>query len=127
MDERNVFVSENIIRRKHISFPRIDLPAITDTGFRNRGDPDHHKEDTPLEKFPVDLVADFPVADSLHLIDLVITIQCLIGWIQGRKGTEFGTFLSYVGPVVLTDFLATDVYNLFLMLFCVIVLCSWKE
>lgn len=153
-----------------MSFPRIDLPARTDASFRNREDPDHHKEDTPLEKLPIDLVADFPVADSLHLIDLGLTKKCLIGWIQGSynfrtkfsfndiksiskllnecndqmpkeihrairpldtvkfwKGTEFRTFLLYVGPVVLKDFLPTDVYNHFLMLSSVVVLCSWKE
>lgn len=153
-----------------MSFPRIDLPNRTDSSFRNRADPDHHKEDTPLERLPIDLISDFPVADSLHLIDLGLTKRCLIGWIQGSynfntklsandinsisnllrecnnqmpkeihravrtldsvrfwKGTEFRSFLFYLGPIVLKDFLPPDVYNHFLVLSCAIRICSCEN
>lgn len=53
-----------------MSFPRIDCPVRTDKCFRNKFDPDHHKEDSPLLKLPIDMVEDIIVADSLHLFDL---------------------------------------------------------
>lgn len=55
---------------RHMSFPRIDCPLRTDEGFRKREDEDHHKFNSCIEKLPIDMVADFPVADSLHLLDL---------------------------------------------------------
>lgn len=55
---------------RRMSFPRIDAPLRTDTSFRNREDPDHHNMDPVLEKLPIDMVKDFVVADSLHLLDL---------------------------------------------------------
>lgn len=54
----------------HMSFPRIDGPVRTDASFRNRDDPDHHKKSSILENLPIDMVKDFVVADSLHLLDL---------------------------------------------------------
>ena len=32
----------------------------------------HHKCTSPLEELEIDMVEDFPVSDSLHLIDLGI-------------------------------------------------------
>ena len=66
-----------------MSFPRIHLPNRTDDSFRNRTDIDHQKETSPLEELPIDLVKTFPIADSLHLIDLGITKRCLVGWVHG--------------------------------------------
>lgn len=40
------------------------------------------------------------------------------------KGTEFRTIVLYVGIVLLKDFLPTEEYDLFLILFCAITLCS---
>lgn len=40
------------------------------------------------------------------------------------KGLEFRTFLLYIGPVVLKDFLPEDAYKHFLYLFCAIRICS---
>lgn len=56
--------------RGHMSFPRIDMPVRTDASFRNRDDPDHHKMDSVIEKLPIDMVKDFVIVDSLHLLDL---------------------------------------------------------
>lgn len=112
------------------------------------------------------MIADFPVGDSLHLIDLGIMKKCLIGWRDGKfgnyrtkwsaqqtaditkyltqlklpseihrkvrgleclshwKGTEFRTFLFYVGIVILKPFLPEDVYEHFLIFFCAITICS---
>lgn len=129
---------------RHMSFPHVDSPLRTNLSFRSRQDPDHHKEDSPIENLPINLIDDFPIADSLHLLDLGIMKRCLIGWTQGTfnfqrkwsaneiqeisdllqncnktlpveihravrkldsvrfwKGTEFRTFLLYLGPVIL--------------------------
>lgn len=75
-----------------MSFPRIDCPRRTDNNFRMKIDSDHHKETSPLEKLPIDMVKDFPVADSLHLIDLGLMKKCLLGWINGSF--NFKTKLS---------------------------------
>lgn len=40
------------------------------------------------------------------------------------KGTEYRTFLLYIGPVLLKDFLSKDVYEHFLILFCAVVILS---
>lgn len=50
----------------------------------------HHKIDSPLLKLPIDMVQDFPVGDSLHLIDLGIMKRFLIGWRDGN----FGKYLT---------------------------------
>lgn len=42
------------------------------------------------------------------------------------KGTEYRTFLFYIGIVILKKFLAVDVYHHFLLLFCAITICSTK-
>lgn len=66
-----------------MSFPKIDCPLRTDHSFRNRLDEDHHKENSPLEKLPIDMVNDFIVADSLHLIYLGIMRKCINMWVSG--------------------------------------------
>lgn len=43
------------------------------------------------------------------------------------KGVEFRTFLLYLGPVVLKNFLMADVYNNFLTLFCAVTILSCKK
>lgn len=115
---------------------------------------------------PIDMIEDFPVGDSLHLIDLGIMKRCLLGWRDGSfgsyrtkwcakdianiskfldncqmpaeihrsvrgldvlchwKGTEYRTFLYYLGVVILTDMLPKDVYCHFLQFFCAVTICS---
>lgn len=68
---------------RHMSFPRTDMPLRTDHSFRNRLDPDHHKEKSPIEDLPIDLVNDFTIADALHLLDLGVMKRCLLGWTNG--------------------------------------------
>ncbi|KAB0803680.1 hypothetical protein PPYR_00650 [Photinus pyralis] len=163
---RCTVVGEYSHESHRMSFPRTDLPRRTNNSFRERTDPDHHKEDsTPLEDLPIDMIKDFPVGDSLHLLHLGIMKRCLIGWREGKfkkhskwsvhdtdlitnflhrckmpkeihravrgldtlafwKGVEFRTFLLYIAPVILKDFLPVDVYQHFLMLFVAITICS---
>lgn len=54
----------------HMSFPRLDCPKRTDNSFRSKADEDHHKEDTPLTRLPIDMVEDIIIADELHLFHL---------------------------------------------------------
>ena len=50
------------------------------------------------------MIEDFPVADSLHLIDLGIMKRCLLGWRDGSFGT-FKTKWAARDTVKVTDFL----------------------
>lgn len=63
-----------------MSFPRIavsnqerEKELRTDERFRNRFQPQHHKEYSILEELPIDMVRGFPTSDALHLFDLGIT------------------------------------------------------
>lgn len=42
----------------------------TDKRFRDRFQPQHHLQSSALEDLPIDMIKQFPVSDSLHLIDL---------------------------------------------------------
>lgn len=150
-----------------MSYAKTDQPLRTDVSFREQSDPCHHRTTTPWIKLPIDLVSDFVIADSLHLLDLVIMKRCLLGWMRGTfnkhtkwsameiiqignlltdanktmpneihrairaldsirfwKGTEFRTFLLYLGSVILKRFFPSDVYKHFLQLYCAVRICS---
>ncbi|GAB0086453.1 uncharacterized protein DMENIID0001_005160 [Sergentomyia squamirostris] len=64
----------------HMSFTSLDAAKRTDEDFRQRKDPDHHKEATPFERLPIDMITKFPVADPLHLFELGIMKRMLKGW-----------------------------------------------
>lgn len=53
----------------------------------------------------------------------VRTLQCIKFW----KGTEFRTFLLYIGPVFLKSSLRDEEYFHFLKLYCAIVICSHER
>lgn len=150
-----------------MSFPRIDDVRRTDHSFRERQQPEHHREYSMLEELPVNMITDFVTSDPLHLLELgvmkrllniwkegskhfkhkwtatdLITLNELLfkcnpeipidihrsvrslEWIKFWKGTEFRTFLLYVGPVVLKSVLRTEEYEHFLYLFCAVTICS---
>lgn len=67
------------------SYPRYDMSLrnVTDESFREQSDSSHHREKTPHVNLPIDLIKDFPVADSLHLLDLGIIKRFLLGWTKG--------------------------------------------
>jgi len=151
-----------------VFFPRAGCAKRTNDGFRSRIYGSHHKKDSPLLSLPIDMIEDFPVGDSLHLIDLGIMKRCLLGWRDGNfgnyrsklcakdiskvsmflehckmpceihrsvrslevlchwKGSEYRTFLFYLGVVILKDVLSPDVYCHFLTFFCAITICSSK-
>lgn len=58
----------------------------TDDGFRNKIYGAHHKSESPLLQLPIDMVKNFPVGDSLHLIDLGIMKRLITGWRDGNFG-----------------------------------------
>lgn len=74
----------------HISrttfFPRANCPKRTDEEFRNKMYGRHHKYDSPLLELPIDMIAAFPVADCLHLLELGLMKKCLVGWKDGSFG-----------------------------------------
>lgn len=56
----------------------------------------------------------------LEIHRAVRTLDSIKFW----KGLEFRTFLLYLGPVILKDYLSTEVYEHFLTLFCAVTLCT---
>ncbi|KAH9636258.1 hypothetical protein HF086_009454, partial [Spodoptera exigua] len=64
-------------------YPNKIYPKRTNDTFRNKEDEYHHKIDSPLLKLPINMIDAFPVADSLHLIDLGIVKRFLTGWRDG--------------------------------------------
>ena len=85
MDAKNVRLLENTLITLTQIFSR--GPKRTNNGFRNTIYGSHHKFDSPLLQLPIDMVQDFPISDSLHLIDLGITKRCLTGWRDGSFDT----------------------------------------
>lgn len=69
-----------------VVFPKLDAPKRTDEDFRNGvyfGS--HQKELTPLLDIPnLDMIQDFPIGDSMHLLDHGITSRLLNGFINGK-------------------------------------------
>lgn len=77
-----------------MAFAEFDKTNRTDADFRNRRDPDHHKEEkSPLEdlmkdgKPTVDMVRDFPTSDPLHLLEGGVMKRLLLCWLNGS--TEY--------------------------------------
>ncbi|XP_055841957.1 uncharacterized protein LOC129909036 isoform X1 [Episyrphus balteatus] len=62
----------------------INAELRTNEKFRSGVYTDHCKLSTVLRNLPIDMIKDFPVADSLHLIDLGITKRFLNGWKSGN-------------------------------------------
>lgn len=68
----------------------MDAPLRTDVGFRNREDVLHHKENSPLENLKshdgiprLDMIRDFSVSDSLHLLHQGVMKFCFRIWSDG--------------------------------------------
>lgn len=53
-------------------YARIDCELRNDSDFRTRKQVEHHKEDSLLEKLPIDMIRCFPTSDPLHLLELGI-------------------------------------------------------
>lgn len=51
--------------------------------FREKHYGSHHKIDSPLLKLNIDMIEQFPVGDSLHLLHLGVMKRLLFGWRDG--------------------------------------------
>lgn len=68
----------------------------TDSQFRNKSYYGTHQVSiSPLMDLPIDMVQDFPVGDSLHLLDLGITKRLLVGWREGSLGNVDAKWSTY--------------------------------
>ncbi|RVE53676.1 hypothetical protein evm_001568 [Chilo suppressalis] len=73
-----------------VTFPTYDCPKRNNEDFRAKKYEEHHKQDSPLLQLKIDMIENFPVADSLHLIDLGLMKRLLLGWRDGN----FGKYLT---------------------------------
>lgn len=68
---------------KTVIFPNCRAPLRNDKDFRDSKYPEHQKIQTILTELPIDLIEDFPIGDSLHIIDLGWTKRFLYGLKNG--------------------------------------------
>lgn len=81
---------------------------------------------TKLSAREIDLISDQLVrCNNSKPNDINRAIRKLT-YLKFWKGSEYRTFLLYLGPVVLKDFLSTDAYTNFLTLFCAVTFVSCK-
>ncbi|XP_065092744.1 uncharacterized protein LOC135713549 [Ochlerotatus camptorhynchus] len=71
-----------------VVFPSLRCPLRIDEKFRQKKYGQHHTNQiSPLLRIPkLDMIQDFVVADSLHLLDLGLMKRLLIGWRDGNFG-----------------------------------------
>lgn len=71
-----------------VTFPLIKSELRADDKFRNKEYGEHHKEiESPILRIPdFDMIQDFIVADSLHLLELGVMKRCLVAWRDGKLG-----------------------------------------
>lgn len=72
-----------------MSFPRLGAEPRTDSSFRNREEPQHHRKLSIMEDLPIDMIADFVIADPLHLLELGVMRKLLRIWIDGDVTKNF--------------------------------------
>lgn len=77
---------------RRMSFPQFNLPLRSDASFRNRLNPEHHREISPLENLVsangiplLDMVRDFSTSDPLHLLEQGVMKLCLKIWMKGNS------------------------------------------
>lgn len=75
---------------RYVCFPNFNAVERTDHGFRNRSDPLHHRENSLLEDIVgadgkpfLDMVRDFVIADSLHLLHEGVMKRLIGIWMNG--------------------------------------------
>lgn len=71
-------------KKRRMSFLKTNCNPRTDYSFRNREDPRHHRGVSLIESLPVDMIADFIIADPLHLLELGIMKKLLLIWVTGK-------------------------------------------
>lgn len=73
-----------------VTFQSTTSPKRNNADFREQKYDKHHKFKSPLLELNIDMVDDFPVSDSLHLIDLGVMKRLITGW----KNGNFGKFIT---------------------------------
>lgn len=70
-----------------MSYPNTSAARRTNESFRLRENKEHHHPiRSAIEQLPsVDMINDFTIADSLHLLELGVTKKCLLRWKEGTK------------------------------------------
>lgn len=68
-----------------VSFPDLNCSRRTNSSFRNRMQPIHHKEESVFERINIDMIKSFPTSDPLHLLELGVMRRCLYRWVFGAK------------------------------------------
>lgn len=53
-------------------YEKTDFELRSDSDFRDRKQPQHHKITSLLEKRPIDMIKSFPISDPIHLMELGI-------------------------------------------------------
>lgn len=71
-----------------MTFPHSDCPLRTDRSFRSRLEPGHHRVNSIIERLPIDMVKDFVIADSLHLLELGAMRRLINIWKDGLKNHQ---------------------------------------
>lgn len=71
-----------------MSFPNINAERRTDQMFRDRSNPAHHKENSLIERLPINMISTFRVSDTLHLFHLGVMKRCLQRWTGKTKNYD---------------------------------------
>lgn len=61
----------------------IECPKRTDEGFRRGEYESHYKRNTPLTQLDIDMIKQFPIGDSLHLLHMGVMKRLLFAWRDG--------------------------------------------
>ena len=70
-----------------VIFPEVNAVLRTNENFRNREQPDHHKQTrSKLEELDIDMVKDFP-AEEMHLLDIGC-MKKMLNFMMKGKGTR---------------------------------------
>lgn len=71
-----------------MTFPETEnAQRRTDQSFRTQQNPDHHKNRTPFEDLPIDMIRCFPV-DYMHQTCLGCMRRLILVWLRGKKETK---------------------------------------
>lgn len=71
-------------RKNKIVFLEEDCPLRTNDTFRDRLQPEHHREYSPFEKLKINMIENFPL-DYMHLVCLGIMKLLLKTWFRSKK------------------------------------------
>lgn len=117
----------------HLGVMKRLLFGWRDGTFRKPGRKDKQGDDDTEDRRYKVCVARFSTETTMAISQYLLTcklplefqraprsLHCLTHW----KGTEYRTFLHYIGIVALKDHLIAEAYEHFLLLFCAVTICS---